>query len=114
MLPPDTAVMWVTFGKIPASRRNLTKPRWYNVARNPPPDSARPIFIAVRAPSGRSDRQPWRDSHLFVAIKTALLSLIHRDQSCSPLSQESKPDLESHPTRQISNLIPCASGSWSE
>ena len=32
MLPPETAVMWVTWGKMPASRRKRTMPRWYKVA----------------------------------------------------------------------------------
>src|SRR3954463_14755253 len=42
-LPPDTEVMWVIRGRIPASRRNLTTPRWYRLARKPPPERARPI-----------------------------------------------------------------------
>src|SRR5262245_63144469 len=45
MLPPDTEVMCVTCCKKPASRRNRTSPRWYKVARNPPPDKASPIFF---------------------------------------------------------------------
>src|SRR6478752_7294309 len=52
MLPPDTAVMCVTSGRILASRRKRTMPRWYKVARKPPPESARPIFMAACTPCG--------------------------------------------------------------
>src|SRR5262245_11860876 len=45
MLPPDTEVMCVTWRKRPASRRKRTSPRWYKVARNPPPDKASPSFF---------------------------------------------------------------------
>src|SRR5262249_53868848 len=37
--------MCVTWGSMPASRRKRTRPRWYSVARNPPPERARPNFF---------------------------------------------------------------------
>src|SRR4051794_38457784 len=49
MLPPDTEVMWLTCGRMPASKRKRTRPRWYRVARNPPPERASPIFLPVIA-----------------------------------------------------------------
>src|SRR5437879_251022 len=64
MLPPDTAVMWDTRDKRPASARNRTRPRWYRLARKPPPERASPIFfmcaararVVRRTTSGGPDR----------------------------------------------------------
>src|SRR5262249_13104106 len=61
MLPPDTEVMCVTWRKIPASRRKRTSPRWYKVARNPPPDKARPIFFIADSKKGAHLRNLARD-----------------------------------------------------
>src|SRR5262245_25845342 len=46
-LPPDTDVICDTCRRIPASRRKRTSPRWYRLARKPPPERARPSLLVV-------------------------------------------------------------------